>query len=355
MTQTDDQSSKPSSVRKSVNTLTKYVNLASAGLAMLNAPRRIPTKAPPPEVIVRDKGFAIRIDEDVTEFDDPNTLAAELRELPEKRLDVIFHGRTALDLSFTIPNAPFSDLEAMIDAELAYRSPFQRDQCVWFWRAKETETLDWQVEAAIVLNASIDWVIAAFKETGKTINLARRTAPDGTTKLAVYPSWLTPLRRLKGPRTVGESIRKVPPSLRAPAIALIILLISAVALFAVQSTQNSSVSAQASAANAQIAQRAAEAARVQALKELRDEGAARSALVGSLAGLLPDDVWLEQLTIEDDRMTITGYAPSAAEVTRLLSTLDALSDIQFGSPVTRDNTQNQERFRIDATLTGNLG
>ena len=64
--------------------------------------------------------------------------------------------------------------------------------------------------------------------------------------------------------------------------------------------------------------------------------------------------WLEQILIENDDLTIIGSAPSAAEVTRLLSVLPAIMDIEFGSPVTRDNTQNIERFRINAKLTGQL-
>lgn len=355
MTQTPDQSSKPSSVRKSANTLTKFANLASAGLAMLNAPRRIPTKAPPPEIIVKEAGFAIRIDEDTTDFSDPKALPEQLKELPEKRLDLVFHGRSALDLSFIIPNGPFNDLEAMIDTELAYRSPFQRDQCVWFWRAKETESMDWQVDAAIVLNTSVDWVLDALKDNGKSINLARRHAADGTTRLAVYPSWLTPLRRTAGARSIGQSIRQIPSSLRLPVGALAILLVSTIALTVVQSARHNEIATQAASANAEISQRAATEAKTRALRDRRDTGDARIALVGSLSNLLPDDVWLEQMTIDDDQLTITGYGPSAADVTRLLTTLNALTDIRFGSPVTRDNSQNIERFRIDATLTGQLG
>lgn len=322
---------------------------------MLNAPRRIPTKAPPPEIVVKESGFAIRIDEDTADFSDPTALPEQLMELPERRLDLVFQGRSALDLSFVIPNAPFTDLEAMIDTELAYRSPFQRDQCVWFWRAKETESMDWQVDAAIVLKTSVDWVLDALKDKGKSINLARREAADGTTRLAVYPSWLKPLRHTSGPRSIGQSIRQIPPSLRLPVSALAILLVSAIALTVVQSARQSDIAAQATAANAEISQRAAAEAKTRALRDRRDIGDARIALVGSLAGLLPDDVWLEQIAIDDDQLTITGYGPSAADVTRLLATLTALSDIRFGSPVTRDNTQNIERFRIDATLTGQLG
>lgn len=355
MTHPSDQSSKPSSARKSANTLTKYANLASAGLAMLNAPRRPASKAPPPEIIVTETGFAIRVDHDIEEFGDPTALPEQLMQLPEKRLDLVFQGRTALDLNFTIPNGPFNDLEAMIDTELAYRSPFQRDQCVWFWSAKETESMDWQVDAAIVLKTSVDWVLDAFKDKGKTINLARREVTDGTAKLAVYPSWLTPLRRHTGVRSIGDGLRQIPPSLRLPVGAFVLFLVSAIALTVVQSSRQSDITAQATTANAEISQRAAAAAKTRALKDRRDTGEARIALVGSLANLLPDGVWLEQISIEDDRLTITGYGPSAADVTRLLATLKALTDIQFGSPVTRDNTQNIERFRIDATLTGQLG
>ena len=78
----------------------------------------------------------------------------------------------------------------------------------------------------------------------------------------------------------------------------------------------------------------------------------RLAMAGTLSGLLPDGVWLDQLLIDEDSITVSGFAPSAAEITRLLSTLPQLSEIQFASPVTRDNTQNLERFRISATLEG---
>jgi hypothetical protein len=355
MTHEPDQSSNTSiSARKSINSLTKYLNLASAGLSELNTKRPMPTKAPPPEIIVKDGGFAIRIDEDVSKFTDPSALAKQLNAIPEKRIDLVFDGRSALDLSFLVPNGPFHDLEAMIDTELAFRSPFQREQCVWFWTAKETEALDWQVEAAIVLNTSIDWVLVAMQSGGKSINLARRDRPDGTTRIAVYPSWLLPPRKAKGKMTLGQSLRMIPSNLRLPIATFAFLLGSAVALTVVQSVRQNALSTEAAAANAEISQRVAIEAKTRALKDLRSGSEVRLATVGRLANLLPDDVWLEQISIDDERLSITGYGPSAADVTRLLATVEALSDIQYGSPVTRDNTQNIERFRIDAALTGQL-
>ncbi|MDX8350553.1 PilN domain-containing protein [Cognatiyoonia sp. IB215446] len=355
MTQALEPQTSASSTRKSVNTLTKYVNLASAGLSELHAQKPTLTKAPPPEIIVREHGFAIRIDDDVAVFDDPSRLMEELNEIPEKRIDLVFEGRSALDLSFVVPNGPFNDLEAMIDTEIAFKSPFQREQCIWFWTAKETADLDWQVEAAIVLNSSVDWVLEALNAHGKIINTARRPGPQDQERIAVYPSWLKPRRNARGPVTVGKSLRLIPPSLRLPSAAFGFFVMSAIALAVALSVKQSAAADDAAAANQQLAERAAAVAQTQALRDSQNVSNTRVALVGQLAMLLPDGVWLEQISIDDDRLTITGFGPSAAEVTRLLSELEVLSDIQFGSPVTRDNTQNLERFRIDATVTGTLG
>ena len=75
------------------------------------------------------------------------------------------------------------------------------------------------------------------------------------------------------------------------------------------------------------------------------------ALTGTLSGALPDDVWLDQIIIDGTDVTLVGFAPSAAEVTRILTELPTLSDIKFASPVIRDNSQSIERFRIAATLS----
>ncbi|MEL6682763.1 MAG: PilN domain-containing protein [Pseudomonadota bacterium] len=243
----------------------------------------------------------------------------------------------------------------MIDTEIGFKSPFQPDQCIWFWSAQETVDLDWQVEAAIVLKSNVDWVFDALSVHRKVINTARRYGPDGSARIAVYPSWQSTPRRSRGPISLGKSLRMIPPTLRVPATAFAFLIVSAIALTVALSVRQNAANEEAAAANQQISERAAAAAQTRALRENGDLSDTRIALVGRLATLLPDGVWLEQISIEEDRLTITGFGPSAAEITRLLSEVGVLGDIQFGSPVTRDNTQNLERFRIDATITGPLG
>lgn len=342
-----------SAKQKSVNRLTKFANLASASMAMLHEPPALPKKAPPPELFLGDSSYALRLDDDVSNFDNLSDLTYRLDQLPEKEIDIVFAGRTALDLSFQIPNGPFNDLEAMIETELEFRSPIPREQCVWFWTAKETPNGDWMVEAAIVLKGAIDWVLEAMRTTGKSINLARRHDQDGSLRLAVTPDWLDKPSRLPSSGILSR-FGRIPPTLRMPIAAFAIFAISAVSLYVVQSDRAETLAAEAEQANAALRAIAAEQAVTNGLRDRRDLSNARLAMVGSLASTLPDGVWLEQLIVDGEDVTIMGFAPSAAEVTRLLSALPSLSEIEFGSPVTRDNTQNLERFRINAILTGEL-
>lgn len=354
MATSPDMSSNTSTTQKSVNTFTKFMNLASASISMLNEPPQIPKKAPPPELYLGDKSCTLRLDEDVTGVANQVDLIQLLQELPERELDLVFAGRTALDLSFQIPNGPFNDLQAMIETELEFRSPIQRDQSVWFWSAQETENGDWLVEGAIVLKTSVDWILEAVKSTGKTINLARRHREDGTLRLGVEPDWLkktSMLSKASGP--LGR-LAKIPPPLRLPLAAFAIFMISVIALYVAQSIRYNAVEAEAQQSSETLRQLAAAQAITSSLGDRRAMGEARVAAIGTLAATLPDGVWLEQLIIDNDDITLIGFAPSAAEVTRLLATLPALSEIEFGSPVTRDNTQNLERFRINAKLTGEL-
>jgi hypothetical protein len=354
MATTPDMSSSTSTAQKSVNTFTKFMNLASASVSMLNEPPQIPKKAPPPELYISDKTCSLRVDDDVTDLPNQADLFQVLQELPEREIDLVFAGRTALDLSFQIPNGPFNDLQAMIETELEFRSPIQRDQSVWFWSAQETENGDWLVEGAIVLKTSVEWVLEALKTTGKTINLARRHREDGSLRLAVEPDWMKKTSILAKASGPFARLANIPPPLRLPIAAFAIFLVSVVSLYVAQAVRYNAVASEAQQSSDELRQLAAAQAITSSLIERRSMGEARVAALGTLAATLPDGVWLEQLIIDDEDVTIIGFAPSAAEVTRLLAALPALIDIEFGSPVTRDNTQNLERFRINAKLSGEL-
>jgi hypothetical protein len=154
-------------------------------------------------------------------------------------------------------------------------------------------------------------------------------------------------RPAPGPRAI---LAGLPRTLKATLSGSALLLASALATTLWLGLGSGRLSAEAGAARASLSERAQATAGLRSLALSLARSADRLAMTGQLSTVLPDGYWLDQLAIEADTVTLTGFGPSAAEVTRLLSTLPELSDIAFASPVTRDNTQSLERYRISATL-----
>ena len=84
-----------------------------------------------------------------------------------------------------------------------------------------------------------------------------------------------------------------------------------------------------------------------------------SALVAleSLSRLLPDDVWLDSLSLDGDRLALTGYAPDASELVPLLENAPAFAGVAFQAPSTRVEvsqggaTVPAERFSVAARVS----
>jgi Tfp pilus assembly protein PilN len=72
-------------------------------------------------------------------------------------------------------------------------------------------------------------------------------------------------------------------------------------------------------------------------------------LLEQLTRLLPDGTWLQQLQISQDTVEIYGYSNRAADLVPPLENSSYFTQVEFASPITRDN-QNKEVFRIRMRL-----
>jgi len=81
--------------------------------------------------------------------------------------------------------------------------------------------------------------------------------------------------------------------------------------------------------------RTAQDGRIQALPFMRD-----------LTNLVPQDGWLQALSIDRQGVEITGQANAASQLIPLLEASPWLERVEFTSPVTKG--QDKERFRIRA-------
>ena len=80
-----------------------------------------------------------------------------------------------------------------------------------------------------------------------------------------------------------------------------------------------------------------------------------TSLLADITSRLPDDTWLMQLQLQDGKLTLVGYAPSAAPLIALLEASPLLTEVHFASSVTPDPTVGGESFNISATVTQDRG
>lgn len=74
--------------------------------------------------------------------------------------------------------------------------------------------------------------------------------------------------------------------------------------------------------------------------------------LNELSSLLPDDTWLERLSVKGSEIKIYGVSSDASALIELIENSTLFHDAAFDSPITRDSRTNSYRFQIEAMLTG---
>ena len=326
--------------------LNRFRNLALQGAAELAAPPAFAQPRSEFYVEIGDGKPVFRRPDKPGEVEiTPENLAHLAQKTGNAPIDLVFAEDSCIDLRFKLPDGLLPELRQIIDNEIQFRSPFNEGASLWFWVAEELPDHRWQARAAVTLKQPVETLLAQLSEHNLPIGAVRREAKD--THFAAYPAWAGSRAATTKP---GRLLGKLPASLKLSVLGALVFCISALALTVQNGLVQSRLGPQADAARATISAQAQAAAGRRSLDRAIAESTYKAALTGTLSALLPDGVWLDQLVIEDDTVTLIGFGPSAAEITRLLATVPGLSDIRFASPVTRDNTQSLERFRIAATL-----
>lgn len=70
----------------------------------------------------------------------------------------------------------------------------------------------------------------------------------------------------------------------------------------------------------------------------------------ALSEILPDDCWLDRLTLTGNQVTIEGHASDALALLPLLTSSGRFAEVHFDSEVTRDAEAGIEGFSITATV-----
>lgn len=262
------------------------------------------------------------------------------------KVDLVLTDNACIDLTFDVPPGPLAEVSRMIDAEILYRSPFAENAALAIWEAHEAAHGGWTVTAALTLEDAVQDVVEQLAGHGLQISSIIRKTESGTLRTA--PPWTT--SKANDAPSPLAIFRSLAPALQAALAGATLFALSATLHWGSTVAQDWSLSDEAARAQTELRSTAAATARLRGLDASLAQSTEVLALTGTLSQALPDDVWLDQIIIDDTDVTLVGFAPSAAEVTRILTDLPSLSDIKFASPVIRDNSQSIERFRIAATL-----
>ncbi len=277
----------------------------------------------------------------------PQMLAGFADRSSPRPVDLVFRGNSCIDVAFSVPTAPLDELRQLIESEVQFRSPFSEAVALSFWTAREQADGRWHVQAAVLLKAKVAELLADLQANRVPMGQVWREATG--VSFAAQPVWASGPQAAPGPLAI---LKGLPTALKLTLAGSGLFLASATALTLSLGLSAGSLASDADAARASLSAEAQTSASLRSLDQSLARSADRLAMTGRLSGLLPDGFWLDQLAVEQDTVTLTGYGPSAAEVTRLLTSLPELTDITFASPVTRDNTQSLERYRISATFVG---
>lgn len=91
------------------------------------------------------------------------------------------------------------------------------------------------------------------------------------------------------------------------------------------------------------------------VNEMLNRRPSRLAVVAALARLLPDNVYLEQLTIEDEILNFSAVTDDAAMVLGLMAQSPVFRSAAFAGPTVRQTSTGLVRLQIGAEISGDEG
>lgn len=243
-----------------------------------------------------------------------------------------------------LPLAAEQSLDAVLGFEMDRLTPFAADEVLHARTlvARSAERGEIALDMTFAPKAVLAPTVAALGEAGLHPDRAALGAADGPA-----------MRGLAGRR------RAAPLAARAAqnAAALLVALGAAWAGLSLRALDREAAVLETAAAALRAEALAAEASRREAAGDaaalafaLKTQRPMAGAALAELSALLPDAVWLTDLRLADDRIEISGFAPDATSLIRLLDAAPGFDAPRFLAPVTRETGRDRERFALEARI-----
>lgn len=244
-----------------------------------------------------------------------------------------------------LPAAAAQHIERVIDHQLPQLTPFAREQVYVSHQSQPGEPDTLRLELQLVPRALVDTALAQLHNWGlncQTLRPLSMAQHPGYSLLPAPPASQRPLRQLN--------------QLLLTSNLLLIIALTALPLWQKQQqiqtleTERDRLRASAQAV-LETRQQLDQLNLVQRqLQQLRDQPDQHLPALASLSGQLPDSAWLNQLSWQQSTLTLQGEADNASALISQLDQAAGFSQVQFGTPVTRNPDSGKERFSINLQL-----
>jgi general secretion pathway protein L len=262
------------------------------------------------------------------------------------RVVLIVPNNAGMQLDAELPLAAEAHLAAVCANELERWTPWRPDQAVF--SAKVLERSEAEGKLLIKLAAVPRFVFSRsaelLRDSGLLLVGLLRERPDQS------PEFIEVERELEGSRKVLRRAR-VAGILAACGVAL---LVAGAFTYELVGIERLDLRLAEIGGEVEEAQKLAESAnkltyQARYADEVKLGRASPLVVLNGLSELLPDDCWLEAMSMEGDKLTMQGRARDALSLLPLLNSSGRFQDVKFESEVIRDAEAGLDTFNISAT------
>ena len=285
----------------------------------------------------------------------PDSDTSTIKELVERSREVILYlpAGKVLIKPVKLPLATEGNLREVLGFEMDRQTPFSLDQVYYdhFLRKRDSKTNSIDVDLVVTPRAYLDQMLTTLDDMGFSVHKVVPQPVDGEQALPIN---LLPEQRRQRRR---DSARHLNIILSLLAVLLLAATIALPLINKGRVIESLEARAELMARKAGVIQRLQEEveqltmdsgflAKKKQLTPLTLE------IIDELTRVLPDDTWINRLSIKGKEVQIQGYSNSAANLIPLIESSDRLHNPRFRSSVTTARDSESERFHLSAEITG---
>ena len=247
----------------------------------------------------------------------------------------------------TLPLAARRNLAQVLAFEMGRETPFEDGEVLWDYailqQNRTAQRMD--VEVAFVPRAHVGEVVDILRAAGGEIWALEVEAPGRTYRMAMRKDAALDTGARSWPATVLAAV--------AGALALIAIALPFVRQQQQLATLNDAVQAVETQTKAVVGMKKEIEQLSKAANFLAEERARLAnplAILAAATRAIPDDGYLIELVLRDNRLTLVGVSPSAADLIGRLAATKPFRDPVFAAPVVRRDAGKLELFTISAAV-----